>query len=290
MKKVKRVVELIVMPPTSLYLGVALGLALAWHAGRRAKRDTGSDGSVPQRLDLPLQDFQGPVFRGSFFLGPGIQRAIGLGVAGLSALLLVALSVPQNAFWLLDSLQTAEAIPPTATSIEADAIVVFAGDVDCDPPEYGPDQPGAISLQRCRYGAALARRTGLPLLISGGVLRPDRRPVALVLRDFVADELGVPVRWTEERSHTTRENARFSAEILKANGIQRIALVTHAWHMPRAIAVCEDVGLTVLPAPTAAATPPANLRDALVPRASAFQHSYWALHEWVGRAWYSLSE
>ncbi len=254
----KRVLEILIMPPTSLYLGVVCGLAIRALAGR-------------------LQAHQ------------RFLRRAGTSLASLSAALLVTLSIPQVAWCLLDSLQTSEAIPPTAQTIEADAILVLSGDVDCDPPEYGPDQPGTISLQRCRYAAALSKRTGVPILISGGVLRPDRRPVSEVLRDFVQDELHVPVRWTEGRSLTTRQNARFSAEILAAEGITKVAVVTHAWHMPRAIDVCEAAGFEVLPAPTAAATPPHNLRAALVPRARSFRDSSWALHEWVGRVWYWAS-
>ncbi len=254
---VKRLLELLLLPPTSLYLGIALGLCISYVARRRA----------------------------------GAKRALGRAgvlLASVSALALVTLSIPQVAYWLLDSLQTAAAIPPTANSIDADAIVVLSGDIDCDPPEYGPDQPGFISLQRCRYAAQLSKRTGVPILISGGVLRPDRRSAAEVLRDFVQDELQVPVRWIENRSLTTRQNAQFSSEILAKEGITRVAVVTHAWHMPRAVDVCEAAGLSVLPAPTMAATPPANLRDAIMPRSRAFRDSSWAIHEWVGRLWYRL--
>ena len=254
---VKRLLELLLLPPTSLYIGVTLGLCIYGLAKRRpeARRP---------------------------------HARAGAALAVLSGLTLSALSVPQVAFWLLNSLQTAPAIPPSATSIDADAIVVLSGDVDCDPPEYGPDQPGFISLQRCRYAAQLSKRTGVPILISGGVLRPDRRAAAEVLRDFVQDELSTPVRWIENRSLTTRQNAQFSSELLRKEGITRVAVVTHAWHMPRAIDVCEAAGLTVLPAPTAAATPPANLRDAIMPRARSFRDSSWAIHEWVGRLWYRL--
>ena len=254
----KRILELLLLPPTSLYLGVALGLTLT----AVAKRSAGAR----RRL-----------------------ARLGTALTATSALLLVAMSVPQVAFWLLDSLQTSPAIPSTATSIDAEAIIVLSGDIDCDPAEFGPDQPGFISLQRCRYAAQLSKRTGVPILISGGVLRPDRRSAAEVLRDFVQDELHVPVRWIENRSLNTRENAYFSAEVLGREGISRVAVVTHAWHMPRALEVCEAAGLTVLPAPTIAATHPANLRDAVMPRARSFRDSAWAIHEWVGRLWYRLS-
>jgi uncharacterized SAM-binding protein YcdF (DUF218 family) len=149
------------------------------------------------------------------------------------------------------------------------------------------DVPGPLSLDRCRYGAYLARRTGLPLLVSGGVLRPDRPAVSLRLARFIEDELGVPVRWTEERSSTTLENARFTAELLRAEGIQRIALVTHAWHMPRARTAFERAGLDVLPAPTAEAPSPQDWQHGLVPSAESFQLSVRVLHEWIGRMWYA---
>ena len=75
---------------------------------------------------------------------------------------------------------------------------------------------------------------------------------------------------------------------LGKEGISRVAVVTHAWHMPRAIEVFEAAGLSVLPAPTIRATPPANFRDAIMPRSRSFRDSSWAIHEWVGRLWYRL--
>lgn len=244
-----------VMPPTSLFALMALG----WLGARLF-------GTKRPRLRR-------------------LSRATAWGSAGVLALL----SVPMVSFWLLDSLQTAEPIGPDVTAIDAQVIVVLSGDVTCDPPEYGPDQPGALSLVRCRYGAALSKRTGLPILVSGGVLRPDRRPVSHVLRDFIQDELGTPVAWTEDVSVNTRQNARGTAEVLRPLGLRRVALVTHAWHMPRAREAFERAGLEVLPAPTAASSRPATLRGALVPRMRAFRDSGWAIHEWIGRVWYVLT-
>lgn len=257
----KKVLELLVMPPTSLFLAIALGLLLVRLAP--GKEDRGKE----QRRGL---------------------RRLGLAAAWSGGLGLLALSTPLVAYWLLDGLQTAAPIPPDATTLDAGAIVVLSGDVDCDPPEYGSDQPGALTMQRTRYGAVLARRTGLPLLLAGGVLRPDRRPVSHVMRDFVQDELGVPVRWTEDRSTTTAENALFTAELLEKEGIRRVALVTNAWHMPRAARAFERAGLEVLPAPTAPQAPPSRLSEALVPRGRSLRDSCWAVHEWIGRIWYRI--
>lgn len=246
----RQALEALLMPPLGLFALVALGLVVR-HLARGSR-----------------------------------LRHTGTALAALGALGTVALSLPHVAFWLLDGLQTEPAIPPGVAEIDAEVIVILAADVDCDPPEYGPDQPGPLSLLRCRYGAALARRTGLPLVITGGVLRPDRRPVSHVLRDFVQDELATPVAWTEDASRSTRENARLTAARLSREGIRRVALVTHAWHMPRAKAAFENAGLEVLPAPCAPHTRPSHFWRGWVPRARSMRDSYWALHEYLGGIWY----
>jgi len=241
------------MPPTGLYLAVLLGLAIRWRAQR-------------PRL-----------------------RLFGTALATLGAGVTIALSTPLVAFWLLDGLQTSPPLDPAAEQIDADVIVVLAGDVDCDPPEYGPDQPGALSQVRCRYGAALSRRTGLPLVITGGVLRPDRRPVSHVLRDYVELELGVAVAETDDTATTTRGNARGVARVMAEQGYARAAVVTHAWHMPRSLQAFKQEGVSVLPAPTGAASAPSRLLEGLIPRGRTMRDSSWALHEYAGMIWYRLS-
>lgn len=69
------------------------------------------------------------------------------------------------------------------------------------------------------------------------------------MKDVVEREFKGRVRWTEVESLDTRNNAEKSAVLLKASGIERIALVTHGWHMVRAAKDFEHAGLQVLPAP-----------------------------------------
>ena len=57
------------------------------------------------------------------------------------------------------------------------------------------------------------------------------------------------IQWTESDSRDTRENARNSKELLFNQGIQKIALVTHTWHMPRSKKAFDEVGFEVTPAP-----------------------------------------
>ena len=71
------------------------------------------------------------------------------------------------------------------------------------------------------------------------------------MRDLLV-EWGVPREavFTETRSETTRENALFAAEIIRAQGWERMLLVTSAAHMGRAVGSFRAVGLDVIPSPT----------------------------------------
>ena len=102
------------------------------------------------------------------------------------------------------------------------------------------------------------------------------------------DDFGIGVRFVEDRSRNTAENAALSAELLAQAGISRIVLVTHAIHMTRAARSFEEQGLAVVPAPTVfTGVAPAGAASWL-PTASALARSALALHEQVGRLWYRL--
>jgi uncharacterized SAM-binding protein YcdF (DUF218 family) len=166
------------------------------------------------------------------------------------------------------------------------AIIVLGGEVVRARNEPLGVRPGPLTLDRLRTAAALSRRTGLPILVTGGLTQPNTAAVGTVMRDSLRDDFRMPARWVEDRSHDTWENARFSADILRADGITSVYVVTSAWHMRRALLAFEGVGLTV----TAAPTPPddplgPNLSDFL-PRTELWQTGYYALHEWLGYEWY----
>ena len=69
-------------------------------------------------------------------------------------------------------------------------------------------------------------------------------------------EFGRPLRWIEEESHDTRENAGRTLPLMLRDGVNELVVVTHGWHMPRAMrAFMEAAGgrLKVTPAPMALA-------------------------------------
>ena len=134
------------------------------------------------------------------------------------------------------------------------AIMVLGGGLEPYAPEYGVSNLRYPSLERLRYGVWLGRETGLPVGFSGGVgwAQPIGTPEARIAGHIAATEFGRPLKWIEENSRDTRENAALSVPLLRKAGITRIVLVTHGAHMPRALkdfqAVAGD-SMRVDPAP-----------------------------------------
>ncbi len=147
---------------------------------------------------------------------------------------------------------------------------------------------GRLTLERERAGAALARRVGLPILVSGGRIRSGAPSLAALMALSLHADFGLVPQWLEDRSLDTWENAARSAAILRAAGIDHAFLVTSAWHMRRALIAFRAAGLRVTPVPAMPDVPPRLALASLLPRIAAWQESYWALHEWIGCAWYAL--
>src|SRR5690606_14305765 len=126
----------------------------------------------------------------------------------------------------------------------AQAIVVLGAGRERADMAWREDQPSHIALERLRYASRLAKATGLPILASGGLHYGQPPSEAALAAEALRRDFATPTRWQEKRSRTTWENALYSAEILKAEGIEQIVLVTSAAHMPRARWCFEQNGLT----------------------------------------------
>ncbi len=121
------------------------------------------------------------------------------------------------------------------------AIVVLGGGRDLLAPEFGTADLKPRSLERLRYGLWLQRETGLPVAFSGGAGWGAATGLAEadIAERIAAREFGLPLKWAENESRDTRENALRSVALLKRSGITRIVLVTHGWHMRRALGYFE---------------------------------------------------
>ena len=184
-----------------------------------------------------------------------------------------------------------ESVPPLTdleTAKTAQAIVVLSAGASPGAVEYGGVRLDEYSLVRLRYAAHLQRLLGLPLLASGGPVRDTSTTYAAAMKAALEQDFGVPVQWTEEKSRDTGENATESAAILKAAGVHKIVLITHASHMPRSAALFRATGLEVIPAGTDYTRVTENIPRDLIPRMSALATSYLAFYEGLGQIWYAV--
>jgi uncharacterized SAM-binding protein YcdF (DUF218 family) len=178
---------------------------------------------------------------------------------------------------------------PNGQPQAADAIVILGGGTYFHAPEYaGQDIVGDGTLTRLRYGAKLQRETGKPILVTGGKPLGNSISEAQQMRIALEQDFRVPVRWTEEESGNTFENARNSFRILQQANIRKIYLVTHAWHMPRSANVFRRAGFEVVEAPTAFTTRYRTDLLSFLPQAGSLNDSRIFVHEVIGLLWYRL--
>ena len=211
-----------------------------------------------------------------------------LGVAGL-----YIMSLPITVEYAARALETE--IPLTqaqwpSLNQQADAIVILGGGREVNDPAWQGDQPSLMAMQRLRYGARLAKATNLPVLVSGGLHFGQPPSEAQIMADSLAEDFDITARWLEGESRTTWENALYTAKILQAEGIQRVLLVTDAWHMPRSRWSYEQLGFSVTSAPVGFLSG-ANSRplSGWMPESKALWQNTALLNEAIGALLYRLS-
>jgi uncharacterized SAM-binding protein YcdF (DUF218 family) len=215
----------------------------------------------------------------------GGWRRLGRRLTWISLVALILLGMPVVSYSLLLALETGLPMTPPADH-PPQAIIVLGGEIIRARDEKLGIRPGLLTLDRLRTAAALHRRTGLPILVTGGTTQPNTAAVGLVMEQSLKDDFQTPARWVETKSADTWENARLSADILLPAGITSVYVVTHAWHMRRAVLSFRGTGLTATAAPTSLDDPLGPDLSDFLPRAAGWQTGYFALHEWIGYAWY----
>ena len=211
---------------------------------------------------------------------------LGRTLAWIGVISLVALSLPIVSNGLSMLVATSQALDHKMAR-NAQAIVVLGGGVRLNATEYEGDTLNWRTLERVRYGAWVARRTKLPLLVSGGTVYAGA-PEGQLMQRTLQDEFGVPVQWVESASRDTHENAVFSAKILHESGVQKVILIVHGVDMRRARYEFETAGIGVVPAPTVIPRASSQSFLDLMPSAGALYSSSVALHECLGNVAYRL--
>jgi len=208
---------------------------------------------------------------------PRAGRAFAMG----GVVVMLALSTPIVAEFLVGFVDTSRPFD-LAAARTAKAVVILGGGVRRNAQEYDGDTLATLTLERVRYGARVARLTGLPVLVSGGSVLSGE-PEGQLMATSLEREFGVPVRWVEARSRTTHENAVQSAAVLKRDGIERVVLVTHVFDTRRAVAEFEAQGLSVVVAPTGGSGPGRGRSDEAIfdylPSMAGLARSYYATYE-----------
>jgi uncharacterized SAM-binding protein YcdF (DUF218 family) len=85
------------------------------------------------------------------------------------------------------------------------------------------------------------------IVVSGGRRWGHDVEADVMARELALQGVPEPAIVRERCSLSTRENARFTAEVLTRRGVVRTALVTCPWHMARAAACFARAGIAVEP-------------------------------------------
>lgn len=210
-----------------------------------------------------------------------------VGIFFSSIIALVVLSMPISTHYLAHKVETVKAIHPQAwqnLAEQADAIVIISGGREGLDPAWGEEPVGYLAAERVRYGARLAKASGLPILLSGGIPYEGALSEATIMASSLEKDFSVSAQWLEEKSRTTWENAILSHNILAAEGINRIVLITNAWHMPRSQWSFERQGFEVIPAPVGFfSAPKYRPLGGFVPNSQSLWKSTLLIHELLGQ-------
>lgn len=133
--------------------------------------------------------------------------------------------------------------------LDPQAIVVLGSGRNLNAPEYDGETVNQETLARLHYANQLQRQTGLPIISSGGRVAQVGQPLSAHMQRILQRDYKAVAPWIEDESIATYEAAIFNFDLLNEKGIQRIILVTHAWHIARAVEAFSKVGFTVVPAP-----------------------------------------
>lgn len=206
------------------------------------------------------------------------RRVLGGVLAALALGWSVLWSLPQVSEWVRAPLEAQHRVLSNASLPDADAIVVLGG---------GTVRPERLSTSRLGEAARAWRAGRAPIVIlSGGGGRGGTgrgRSEAERMAEAIVT-LGVPASALvlEERSHSTLENAEFTARLARERHIRDVLLVTSSVHMPRASLLFQEAGIQAIPVPVPESTAEGSWTQRWLPTRRALWRSGRALKEYAG--------
>jgi uncharacterized SAM-binding protein YcdF (DUF218 family) len=211
---------------------------------------------------------------------------LGVAMAIVTTSLLFLASLPVIAARMIGDVEVKGPDKPDFSA--AQAIVVLGGGLRRGDGDKAPDTPGPWTLERLDFAAHAYRRLNLKVAVSGGKPPGAHSSEAAVMKSALEGDFGVPVAWVEDKSRTTWENALYLKQLLAADNVTTVVVVTHAWHLRRALWSFERVGLHAIVWPAPLTYEPSTGPDDYLPNIGALDGSYHALHEAIGLAYYQL--
>ncbi len=177
------------------------------------------------------------------------------------------------------------------------AILVLGGTVDPAASRPGLAE-GNDSFERLTAAARLYRAGAAPFVIasggSGSITFPDKKEAPYMAELLALMGVTENSIITEADSRNTYENIIFSKKILEglATGSQLpprpVLLVSSAWHLPRALAICKKAQLPVSAFSVDSQAEPLLLPADLFPDAWALTRSTRLVREWLGLIAYRI--
>ena len=192
----------------------------------------------------------------------------------------------ESRFAPIPELQPGEALPPRLAACRY-VVVLGGGHTDMPGLSAGAKLSSA-ALPRLVEGVRLARALpGSELIVSGPAVGANPSHATILAQ--AAEVMGIPGSRIRQitTARDTEDEARAVREIA---GGEPVALVTSAWHMPRAAALFRGAGVSFVPCPAGfTARFNADFRwDDLTWDVESLERSTVAVHEGLGYAWEAL--
>jgi uncharacterized SAM-binding protein YcdF (DUF218 family) len=202
----------------------------------------------------------------------------------VNLILLYALSITPVKNLLLRPLEYSFAFPDIGR-LQCDAIVILGGGTTGKKPDrLGKNSLSAQSFIRTYAGFAVWKKTGKPVIVTGGQTFGAIQPEGDTMAEYLT-EMGIPENLItrESKSRDTIENARFTKKILMKKNYSTVALVTSAYHMKRSVMIFRKFNISVVPVPVDYHYDSGNFSiDGLMPQIGNLGDSFTAIHEYIG--------
>lgn len=119
-------------------------------------------------------------------------------------------------------------------NIKAELIVILGGGLTKKNNFYNTPTIKRRVNERIRYGVFIHKKYNIPILVSGGDVFNIGYNEADIMKNIIENEYNEKVKFIENNSKTTDENARLTSNIIKQNNIKSILLISNSWHLKRA--------------------------------------------------------